>query len=313
MTEISNPRRLLILSPPSHSQTVIPPFLKSLTGVLPETETGSFAGYTTHPALQLRTKYYAADVPVWVDEIPLEKAAQQTWTHEFSGSEARIVRDAIGAVAVCVQNHDGASVEGVKPLLKAVGEVKSVIETERGMGEVPGLLVLVGKVTAPIGEESENEPEDFTSAWWEDQLCELGLMEFEVVVWDPKGKDCDKRNVFGEYEGMRRVREVLETHEWEGDQHHDDDLEKTLLGLDGEQQGFELEVDELEREMLGLRFAMGREESGDGQDDDEEIKAESLEALMVRMKAIRDMSAELPVEERRKFAAKAVGEIMKEL
>jgi hypothetical protein len=92
---------------------------------------------------------------------------------------------------------------------------------------------------------------------------------------------------------MRRIREILETHDWaslsSGDADgadDDDELERHLLGL-GED-GFDLEVNELEREMVGLRFAM---ENGDddlgGFAGDDEMKVESMEALMMRMKAIK--------------------------
>lgn len=115
---------------------------------------------------------------------------------------------------------------------------------------------------------------------------------------------------------MRRIREVLETHDWAIDGGHtrqDDDLVERLLGLDedhgdaerdyddeGEEEddGFKLEVNQLEREMLGLRMAIerGGGDGLDGFDDDEnnahrndEVQVESLEALMMRMKAIRGM------------------------
>ncbi|RHZ44723.1 adaptin-binding domain-containing protein, partial [Aspergillus thermomutatus] len=125
------------------------------------------------------------------------------------------------------------------------------------------------------------------------------------------------------YQGMRRIREILETHDWAApsddagpDGFGDDGLEEHLLGLDHGENGFDLEVNELEREMLGLRMAI--EHGGDGIDDEDEddedgLKVESLEALMMRMQAIRDMSSELPESERKKFAARAVRDIMEEL
>ena len=115
-----------------------------------------------------------------------------------------------------------------------------------------------------------------------------------------------------EYQGMQRIRQILETHDWsedtdtdndanaEGTGLEDDDLEEHLLGLDSSR-GFNLEVNELEREMVGLRFAIERggdgsdfgdmedgDEDGDGDDD---IKVESMEALMLRMQAIKGMSS----------------------
>lgn len=100
---------------------------------------------------------------------------------------------------------------------------------------------------------------------------------------------------------MRRIKEVLETHEWAGDDGEepdadlaDDDLERELLGLD-EEAGFKKEVNELEREMVGLRFAIER--GGDGGDEfgedegDEELRVDTVEALLNRMRSIK---GELP-------------------
>jgi hypothetical protein len=243
--------------------------LHSLTGVLPvnavatttipsggsediaanSTEKGietppSFAGYTSHTPLRIATKYYTADVPIWVDEIPFIGNATGhppgttpaltavQWKAEFLSSEARVVRDAIGAALVCVQNPDAApsgvlpfgkeehaaevpggpvpasmteslsdreDVRALKDLLKAVSEVKSQAEEERGeIGDVPGLLVLVGKQQQSVAETEEAAV--FSAEWWEDELYEMGVMGFEVVVWDPTANASDaekRRNRFG--------------------------------------------------------------------------------------------------------------------
>ncbi|KAE8350811.1 alpha and gamma adaptin binding protein p34-domain-containing protein [Aspergillus coremiiformis] len=343
-TLISNPRRLLILTPTSHSLTTIPPFLHSLTGSPvrpPTTDTHpdsppTFAGYTTHAPLPLENKYYKTEIPIWVDEIPLpatppnptnsEPLTPSTWKTEFAGPEAKVVRDAVGGVVICLRNpepdatstavdaEESEEWRGVKAFLEAVGFVKGVMDDERGVGEVVGLVVLVGR-DRDGGLEGE---EEFSVPWWEDQLVDLGLVGVEVVNWDPRRVDEEVRDRFGEYQGMRRVREILETHDWtsvlgdgDGDVGEDgeDELERHLLG-----DGFDLEVRELEREMVGLQFAM---ENGDddltGVDGDDEMRVESMESLMLRMKAIKDMSDELPENERKRFAAKAVRDIMKEL
>jgi hypothetical protein len=101
---------------------------------------------------------------------------------------------------------------------------------------------------------------------------------------------------------MPRIKEVLETHDWsmsgssvldEGDDvDSDDGLEDQLLGTS---RGFGNEVHELEREMFGLRMAIergggdGDEEDDDiGHDDgDDELDVETMEALMMRMQAIK--------------------------
>ncbi|EXJ84107.1 hypothetical protein A1O3_04774 [Capronia epimyces CBS 606.96] len=68
----SSSLRLLVLAPSSEAAT-IPPFpalLEAITGAKPSTEVTSFAGYTSHPPLPLRTKYYSSDVTIWCDELP---------------------------------------------------------------------------------------------------------------------------------------------------------------------------------------------------------------------------------------------------
>jgi alpha/gamma adaptin binding protein p34 len=96
---------------------------------------------------------------------------------------------------------------------------------------------------------------------------------------------------FSEFEGMGRIKEALETHEWAdtGDAEY-------LLDSDGEEDGFNLEVNELEREMLGLRMAI---EKGGGDADDcdtdadnddlenAELQVEEMETLMMRVRAIK--------------------------
>lgn len=55
---------------------------------------------------------------------------------------------------------------------------------------------------------------------------------------------------------------------------------------------------------------------GDGDEDDKELDDEEvrkLERMMVKLQAVRDMSAGLPEDQRKRLAARAVGEVMKEL
>ncbi|KAE8145741.1 hypothetical protein BDV25DRAFT_62687 [Aspergillus avenaceus] len=377
--KIANPRRILFLTPSSHSESTIPPLLHSLTGTRPATDVTSFAGYTTHAPLALRTKYYETDVPIWVDEIPLdssspsssnppsnpdptstqdpdqgqdqenikekEKVTPQQWKTEFGSPEAKVVRDALGAIVIVLRNLDPvtttnadediesrADYVAIRGFLEAVGSVKSVMDEEGGMGEVLGMVVLVGgngsiplipstlrtasgstAAAAAGGDGDVDESEEvFSGSWWEDRLYDLGLLGFEVVCWNPRDLSGEeRRNGFGELMGMPRIKEVLETHDWNAVEmdEEEDELERRLLGLEDDD-GFDLEVNELEREMVGLRFAM---ENGDDGPLGGEMEVESMDALMVRMKAIKDMSDELPEHERKRFAAKAVRDIMKEL
>ncbi|CAI7606717.1 unnamed protein product [Penicillium bialowiezense] len=338
---ISNPRRLLILSPPTQSTTIIPPLLHSLTGVPvtnppqpEETATEpSFAGYTTHSPLRLETKYYNAEVPVWVDEIPVSDTKEQ-WKTDFLSEEAEIVREAVGALVVCANAPESSppdassdiaerdDVRALRDVMRGIGAVKEKIDEDRGgVGDVSGVFVLVGPRKVPASsskasKESESElggdlGDDLgdvvplSVSWWEDQFYDMGLLGWEVIEWDPKEGGEETRNQYGEREGMPRIKEVLETHDWsmttsevEDDSDGGDDLEDSLLGMTSSR-GFGNEVHELEREMFGLRMAIERgggdgeneDEDEGGHDDDGELDVESMESLMMRMQTIRGMIA----------------------
>lgn len=108
---------------------------------------------------------------------------------------------------------------------------------------------------------------------------------------------------------MPRIKEILETHDWTaaGDTSLDDpDLDPELdlddefddeflgFGRSSHTPGFGQEVNELEREMLGLRMAIERggdayeDSDGEGEGEGgEEGKVESMEALMMRVQGIR--------------------------
>lgn len=62
--------------------------------------------------------------------------------------------------------------------------------------------------------------------------------------------------------------------------------------------------------MMGLRMSVqGEEGSGEGGDEG----VEELENMMLKVRAIKEMGADMPEAERRKFAAKAVRDVMKTL
>jgi hypothetical protein len=94
---------------------------------------------------------------------------------------------------------------------------------------------------------------------------------------------------------MHRIKEVLETHEWsaareEEDEDADADNDLDFFKSSGDHgTGFSLEVNQLEREMMGLRFAIQNGgAAGDEEDDqNDEVQVEELEALMLRMRAIK--------------------------
>ena len=62
--------------------------------------------------------------------------------------------------------------------------------------------------------------------------------------------------------------------------------------------------------MMGLKMAVN---GAGGSDKGGEESLEELENMMLKMQAIKDMGADMPEHERRKFAAKAVRDVMKDL
>ena len=88
--EIKHSRRLLILGAPSCGSLEV---TRALTGSAPTPDdvSGSCAGLTHE--WDVRTAYYNATVPLWIDEIP----DVDEWKDEFLKDEARLVVQAVGA------------------------------------------------------------------------------------------------------------------------------------------------------------------------------------------------------------------------
>ena len=125
--------------------------------------------------------------------------------------------------------------------------------------------------------------------------------------------------VWVEKTGIPRLLEALEANEWESSS----GALNTELDVDGlpdelgmEDDGFGAEAAQVEREMVGLKMAVQGEEGvgsdheeGDG--GDEEVQ--ELENMILKMQAIKDMGADMPEAEKRKFAKRAVSDVMKTL
>lgn len=134
--------RLLILAPTPASLSApspFPPFLQSLTGTTPSSDLTTFAGYTSHPPLGLRTKYYSKDVSLWCDELPSDSPENVSETKEpTDGTEPPVALDSggddIGESLTLRQWQETM-------LSSAAGEVRSVI----------GGIVLILPVETPRG------------------------------------------------------------------------------------------------------------------------------------------------------------------
>ncbi|KAM3083658.1 hypothetical protein ACMFMG_002225 [Clarireedia jacksonii] len=291
--EISHPRRILALSSPDSG---LVDFLKGLTGSAPSVAADSIAG-STHD-YTIKTNYYTATIPIWLDEV----SEPQNWSKEFLAPEAREVLAVLGGFIVCFRKPvDEAGLQETKVLLENVAEV--VKEGCGYMWDGVCLAVAMPQSTTPCLEKSFDE--------WEDLCQEHG---FEFIDFESKG-----RNEYSEPMGIERLKEALEANDWDGGDDLGGDLD--LDDIDGDDDddkslGFGLEAAEMEMEMFGMKQAIAGEPSGSGDADEDANQADEvdqLEALMLRMQAVRDMGADLPEAERKKLAAKAVSDLMKTL
>ncbi|CAG8973912.1 hypothetical protein HYALB_00003690 [Hymenoscyphus albidus] len=216
----------------------------------------------------LTTPYYSTTLPIWVDETP----SPPTWSRDFLSPAAKEVLHALGAIIVTFKKPlSTADLDGIKELLTHVGEV-----VKEGCGyDWDGVVLAVAckQSQTPILELEKGE--------WEDLCQELG---FEFVDLD---------------------------NDWMGE---GGEVEDFLLGDEGEEMGelgFGIDPQEMDEEMRGMKMAIyGRgDENGNEEDegkDDEDV--EKLQAMMLKMQAVRDMGADLPEAERKRLAAKTTSE-----
>ena len=88
---------------------------------------------------------------------------------------------------------------------------------------------------------------------------------------------------------MARIREALETNEWESDR-----PAESFSGDGSEADGFGIEATEIEKEILELRSAMHAEHDENKQvvveSQGEEFQVEELEGLMLKLQAVKGTS-----------------------
>jgi hypothetical protein len=144
---------------------------EGLTGSAPPLISDSIAGTTQEWAI--KTNYYSAKVPIWLDEISDPKV----WATEFLAPEAREVLTVLGAFIVCFRkpvNDEGF--KNIKYLLSSVAEV-----VKEGCGyswDGVCLAVSMPQSTTPYLEKAFEE--------WEDTCQEFG---FEFVDFESKGRN----------------------------------------------------------------------------------------------------------------------------
>ncbi|OIW30316.1 hypothetical protein CONLIGDRAFT_363689 [Coniochaeta ligniaria NRRL 30616] len=347
---VGNPRRILAVSL-TDSSDHLSRVVKDLTGTNPTqaidggSETSTLAG-TTH-SLSISTAYYKAEVPVWLDLItePAE------WADTFLSAEAREVLDVLGGVVVIfalpragagggegrggVEGEAGAGGSGVRQPPSGGEETRELIRhvgrvVREGLGgwEWDGVGLAVGVGDVDFGGDGLEVLDE-----WEDACAEWGLEFVHVPVKEDKARG---KNEF-EKTGIPRVLEALESNDWAqadgfGDEDDDEDSElgegdsrsraatKSKAAASTElEDPPDLDPESLEfgfdkEDFAGLKKAIwssGREEGDEEEETEEDVQ--KLEGMMRKLLAVRDMSAGLPEEQRKRMAKKAVGEVMKEL
>jgi hypothetical protein len=132
--------------------------------------------------------------------------------------------------------------------------------------------------------------------------------------------------------GLERLKEALEANDWGGGEELAEELDLENLEDEDDSEGslgFGIDRSEMEEEMAGMKQAIyGGEVEENEADAEQDHEVEKLQAMMLKMQAVRgtyavtflrirltttDMGADMPEAERKKFAAKAVNEIMKTL
>ncbi|KAI1505724.1 alpha and gamma adaptin binding protein p34-domain-containing protein [Biscogniauxia marginata] len=327
--EVKNTRRILAVSLADSAQHLTR-VIKDLTGTAPEQTSTSLAGSSHN--LSLKTPYYTAEVPIWLDLI----SSPSEWADSFLSPEAKEVLEVLGGVVLVFSLPVNIQSEEGKAAQEIIQHVGKVVKEGLGGWEWDGVGLCLG-----VGEIDDVDE-------WDDCCAQLGL-EFVQV----RSQSVPSRNEFGEKTGIPRVLEALQSNDWSHASMDDlgsdfDDFEASLdsskdthnpksTGEDTVDPDFDPENLDFgfdREDFIGLKRAIwnaGREDdedltngepstsaggidnpSGDEEAlDDDEIQ--KIERMMVKLQAVRDTNVGLPEEQRKRAAAKAVAEVMKEL
>lgn len=229
--------------------------------------------------------------------------------------------------------HARALQENIRTTLRTVHDVISHHSRSSYSAPEPLLVALaMPNSTTPALEIEEEEWEDLgrECGGWEyiDGGIPLSSAGNEGSKGGGKGKGKGRTNQYGEKVGIDRLVQALEANEWAGgggggvDEFDDDDGDgegEEMKGVAGEDQGLEGELEfvggDAQEEGTELREGLldGKDGGGNEADagGDEDVMA--LEGMMLKMQAVKEMGADMPEAERKRFAAKAVREVMKNM
>ncbi|RKF74281.1 Uncharacterized protein C19A8.11c [Golovinomyces cichoracearum] len=286
--KVTNPRRVLAVGQPGSGLLDL---IKDLTGSIPSSlSDGEIAGTTHYWAIE--TNYYSATIPIWLDEM----ASPLAWSKEFLAPEAREVLQSIGAIIFCFKKPMvQTDLDEIKICLNCMGKV-----VKEGCG-----LMWDGVCFSVAMPQTLTPSLDISLDNWEDMCQEFG---FEFIDLGMKG-----RNQFSELTGLDRLKEALEANDWESNYQLGGELDLDELEEYGDEKtasGFQVETAEMGKEMQEMLKQIREDQENIETPINHENEVEKLQDMIVKMQAVRDMSAGLPENERKRVAAKTVKEVM---
>lgn len=167
--------------------------IKALTDELPEDiPSDSHAGLRHE--LKIRTRYYNADVNIWVDELEPADGKITNWVNEFTSDTAKQVRDVIGVV-IHTLDPNTLGAEHILSEVEAMSEFTDLLDLEGENEETPGEILKLLLTHGPIDLTDELEG----------VLLEKGI---EHVDMTEKSTEPALRT------GIDRVKEAIEAYEW---------------------------------------------------------------------------------------------------
>jgi len=322
-----------------------------LSGTTPQPDpaTTSLAGITHH--LPLATRYYSASVPVWLDVIANPSDWASSFLAPEAKEVLEVLGGLVVVFGFSSGSGGEGGKARAKELLAHVGKV--VREGLGGWEWDGVLLAVgVGEVgTGEDGEEALDEWEDVCTEWGLEFVHVSSAASAAAPASADTGGAGDvpgqgTRNEFGERMGISRALEALQANSWSGSGGGEDEEGEfgAFMGEEDDDLG-EFDPESMDfgfdrEDFIGLRKAIwsaggedgddamnvdGGEPSntrskgggGDGEAIDEEMGGEEdvqkIERMMLKLQAVRDMSAGMPEEQRKRMAKDAVGEVMKEL
>ncbi|KAF5707121.1 Increased recombination centers 6 [Fusarium mundagurra] len=317
--EMSSSSRRILAVALENETAVLSKLVKDLTGSAPESPDPSLGIAGTTHSLALKTPYYSTTVPIWLDLI----ASPSEWSESFLSPEAAEVLAVLGGVVV-VFTAGPISSSKDHPAKELVEHIGKVLKKGLGGWEWDGVGLAIG-----VGGDGNEEE-------WDEICAEAGL-EFVSLG----GKGDTGRNEFGEKTGVARVKEALEANDWSqleaplSDSEFGDFETSSAKGdeddkeLDPQKMGFGFDKSDFE----GLRRAIW-ESSQDVEEPSESSKAETskegapggigledldedeiakIEKMMRKLQAVREAGEGMGEEQRKRMAARAVEEVMRDL